>query len=48
MTVWTWIAFGFGCAVVTATVLLLITAGVGYVAARLWGELPDNRAHRRA
>jgi hypothetical protein len=48
MTVWTWIAFGFGCAVVTATALLLITAGVGYVAARLWGEPTNNRAHRRA
>jgi hypothetical protein len=48
MTVWTWIAFVFGCAVVTGTGLLLITAAVGFVAARLWGKPTDNRAHRRA
>jgi len=48
MTVWDWFVFLFGCGVVLATVLVLITAGVGFVAARLWGELRDNRAHKRA
>ena len=48
MTVWTWIAFVFGCLVVTGTVLLLITASVGWVAARLWGKPTDNSAHKRA
>jgi hypothetical protein len=48
MTIWMWLAFGFGCAVVTATVLFIITAVVGWVAARLWGEPTDNRANRRA
>jgi len=48
MNAWDWLVFGFGCAFVTATVLVLITAGVGYVAARLWGEVPKNNAHRRA
>jgi hypothetical protein len=48
MTVWDWFVFLFGCGVVFTTVLVLITAGVGWVAARLWGKPTDNRAHRRA
>jgi len=48
MTVWDWFVFLFGCGVVFTTVLVLITAGVGWVAARLWGEVPKNNAHRRA
>lgn len=48
MNWWDWLVFLFGCGMVAATTLVLITAAVGWVAARLWGELPDKRARRRA
>lgn len=48
MTVWMWLSFAFGCLVVTAAVLTAITVSVGWVAARLWGQPTDNRAHKRA
>jgi hypothetical protein len=48
MTWWMWLAFLWGCFALTVTGLLIITAAVGWVAARLWGELPDNNAHKRA